>query len=96
MQKIDYVDAPQEKFNLKGKAGSAVFSFLSELATAKEEGKKMPKLLDKIAGLALTGKREGISIAQETVKEQFRLKLPLIIMGIIIAVLVGFIIFKKR
>jgi len=96
MQKLNYVDAPEEKFNLKGKAGSAIFGFLSELATAKEQGQKMPKVLDKLAGLVVKGKNEGVSIAKETAKEQLKIKLPLIIMGVVIVILVAVLIYKNK
>lgn len=95
MQKIDYADEPTQKYNTKGKVGSALFGFLNDLANSKEAGQKLPKALDKIAGLVIKGKKEGMSIAEETAKEQIKIKLPLIIMGVIITILVIIIINKK-
>jgi len=95
MQKLNYVDKPQETVSLKGKVGSAIYGLLGDLATAKESGQKLPKFLDKVATLVVKGKKEGVVIAKETVKEQIKLKLPLIIMGAIIIVLIVMYLKKK-
>lgn len=95
MQKINYVDAPEEVVSLKGKVGSAVFGLLGDLAKAKESGQKLPKFLDKVATLVVKGKKEGTELAKETVKEQIKIKLPIIIMGAVILGLLIYILTRK-
>jgi len=78
--------------NLLGGAG---LKFLNDIITAKENGQQLPKVLDKIADVAIKGKTNVQDIAIETAKEEARKRSAWIVAGLLAVALVVVVIKKK-
>lgn len=68
--------------------GTALFGVVSDLAKAKEEGKQLPGLLDKIAGVAFNAKNAGVDFAKEEAKNQVIKYLPWVGLGTAIVIII--------
>ncbi len=63
-------------------------NFLGGIIQAKQDGEPLPKSLDVIASLALQGKQEAITLAENEVKKQVEIKLGWAIALILFIVIV--------
>lgn len=90
----DYYREKPDSGTVKGIFGSTGLSLLTSLMTAKKEGKKLPKLLDKIATLGIKAEKEGTEIGKETAMQKLKENKPLLIVSGIALVLIVILIFK--
>lgn len=77
-----------EKANVNSILGTALFGIVSDLTKAKEDGKQLPGLLDKIASVALDAKEAGMNFAKEEAKVQAKKAIPWIGLSVAVGIIV--------
>jgi len=74
--------------NVKAILSTSLFGVVNDLVKAKEDGQPLPGILDKIAGMALNAKNQGIDMAKEEAKVQSMKYIPHAIAAVLAIVLI--------
>lgn len=67
----------------------SALNFLGGIVQAKQNGEKLPKALDTIAGLAISGQGAALTLAENEIKKQSMEKMSWLIVGILTIVIIG-------
>lgn len=74
--------------------GTALFGVVTDLVEAKEQGVKLPPLLDKVADIALDAKKSGVDMAKAEAEERAIKIVPWAVAGVLFTIL-AIVIIKK-
>jgi hypothetical protein len=93
MTLVNHADENAKVGSMLGTAGMA---FLSQIVDAKNSGQKLPKFLDKVAGLVTGGQQKAVQIAKEEVKKEATNKMGWIIAAVLVLVIIFLIVRLKK
>ncbi len=83
---------------LKSAIKDSALTFLSGIVSAKEEGKPLPPLVDKIAGMVIQGKSAGKDLAIAAAKEESIKQFPWLLVAVLglTVIIMVFVAIKNR